>query len=218
MGVRESPHSEPGVTTLQPDGKPFIKEPRITAVAYVNDAGAKKLFAGAPTSIEDAIASIVRSEPKSFALPVSASITVATTHSEAKSENVVGKLKGAWSGAGDDVSRADGASGSSSASADRSTAIGSTTAPTTTPRAARSCSKWRGRSPPSRERPKRSVIVVFRHGGGKGPARVRLLRPVSGEGRRDDRRRREPRHAGLHDGLATTSSRSARRTRRSTPS
>lgn len=86
--------SEPGVTTLQPDGKPFINEPRMTAVAYVNDTGAKKLFAGAPTSIEDAIASIVRSEPKSFALPVSASIKVATTHSDAMSANVVARLEG----------------------------------------------------------------------------------------------------------------------------
>ncbi len=54
----------------------------------------KKLFAGAPTSIEDAIASIVRGEPKSFALPVSATIKVATTHSDAMSANVVARLEG----------------------------------------------------------------------------------------------------------------------------
>ncbi len=86
--------SEPGITTVQPDGKPFVNEPRMTAVAYVNDTGAKKLFAGAPTPIEDAIASIVRGEPKSFALPVSASIRVATTHSDAMSANVVARLEG----------------------------------------------------------------------------------------------------------------------------
>jgi hypothetical protein len=86
--------SDPGYTTMQPDGTAFLNEPRMNAVAYVNTAGAQKLFAGAPTSMDDAIASIVRGEPMSFALPVAATIKVTTTHSDAMSVNVVAKLEG----------------------------------------------------------------------------------------------------------------------------
>jgi Peptidase family M28/PA domain len=86
--------TEPGYTTMQPDGKAFLNEPRMNAVAYVNNTGAQKLFAGAPTSMDDAIASIVRGEPKSFALPIAATIKVATTHSDAMSANVVAMLEG----------------------------------------------------------------------------------------------------------------------------
>jgi Zn-dependent M28 family amino/carboxypeptidase len=86
--------SDPGYTTLQPDGTAFLNEPRMNAVAYVNNVGAQKLFAGAPTSMDEALASIIRGEPKSFTLPVAATIAVTTTHSDATSANVVGKLEG----------------------------------------------------------------------------------------------------------------------------
>ncbi len=86
--------TEPGYTTMQPDGTAFLNEPRMNAVAYVSNAGAQKLFAGAPTTIEDALASIVRGEPKSFALPVSATLKATTTHADATSANVVAKLDG----------------------------------------------------------------------------------------------------------------------------
>jgi hypothetical protein len=86
--------TDPGYTTMQPDGTAFLNEPRMAAVAYVNDAGAQKLFAGAPTSKEDAIASIGRGEPKSFALPIAATLKVTTTHADAMSANVVAKLAG----------------------------------------------------------------------------------------------------------------------------
>ena len=67
---------DPGYTTVQPDGSAFLNEPRMNAVAYVNDAGAQKLFAGASTAKDDAIASILRGEAKSFALAVAATIAV----------------------------------------------------------------------------------------------------------------------------------------------
>jgi Zn-dependent M28 family amino/carboxypeptidase len=86
--------SDPGYTSMQPDGTAFINEPRMNAVAYVNTTGAQKLFAGASTAMDDAIASIVRGEPKSFALASAATIKVATTHSDAMSANVVAKLDG----------------------------------------------------------------------------------------------------------------------------
>jgi Peptidase family M28/PA domain len=86
--------TEPGYTTMQPDGKAFLNEPRMNAVAYVNNTGAQKLFAGASTSMDDAIASIVRGEPKSFALPIAATIEATTAHSDAMSANVVARLEG----------------------------------------------------------------------------------------------------------------------------
>jgi len=86
--------AEPGYTTLQPDGTAFLNEPRMAAVAYVNDVGAHKLFAGAPMSMEQAIASIVRGEPKSWPLAVAATIKATTAHSDAMSANVVAKLEG----------------------------------------------------------------------------------------------------------------------------
>jgi len=85
---------DPGYTSVQPDGSAFLNEPRMNAVAYVNDAGAQKLFAGASTAKDDAIASILRGEPKSFALAVAATIAVNTTHSDTMSENVVAKIDG----------------------------------------------------------------------------------------------------------------------------
>ena len=86
--------TEPGYTTMQPDGKAFLNEPRMNAVAYVSNTGAQKLFAGASTSMEDAIASIGRGEPKSFALPIAATIEATTAHSDAMSANVVARLEG----------------------------------------------------------------------------------------------------------------------------
>ena len=100
--------TEPGYTTMQPDGTAFLNEPRMNAVAYVSNAGAQKLFAGAPTTIEDALASIVRGEPKSFALPV---VGDAQGHDHARGcdERERG-CQARWigSGAGQDVRDADG--------------------------------------------------------------------------------------------------------------
>ncbi len=86
--------TEPGFTSIQPDGTPFVNEPRMHAAAYVSDTGARKLFAGASASMDDAIASAVRGESRPVALGTSVTIKAVTTHSDAASANVVAKLEG----------------------------------------------------------------------------------------------------------------------------
>ena len=81
-------------TTLLPDGTPLMAEPRISALGYLSPDGAKKLFTGAPISLEDANAAAAKSESKPAALPVTATINVASKYEDASSENIVGLFEG----------------------------------------------------------------------------------------------------------------------------
>jgi Zn-dependent M28 family amino/carboxypeptidase len=83
--------NEPGFTTLEPDGSPFVNEPRIAAVVAVSSAGATKLFAGAPVTAEEAASA---SAPKPIPLATTVTIRAKATYSAASSENIVGRLAG----------------------------------------------------------------------------------------------------------------------------
>jgi hypothetical protein len=85
---------QPAVTTVMPDGTPVMIEPRLTLVGYVSEAGARKLFAGAQTTIEAAEEAVGKGNSKSVALATSASLAVTSQYDETVSENVVGRLEG----------------------------------------------------------------------------------------------------------------------------
>ena len=85
---------QPAFTTLLPDGTPVMAEPRITALGYLSVDGAKKIFAGAPLTLDDANAAAARSESKPAALAVTATMTVASKYDDASSENIVGLFEG----------------------------------------------------------------------------------------------------------------------------
>jgi len=85
---------QPTVTTLLPDGTPVMVEPRLTLVGYVNDASARKLFAGAPVTIEAASDATAKGEARGVALATTASLSVTSKYEETVSENVVGRLEG----------------------------------------------------------------------------------------------------------------------------
>jgi Zn-dependent M28 family amino/carboxypeptidase len=85
---------QPTVTTLLSDGTPVMIEPRITLVGYVSDAGARKLFAGAPLTIEAASEATATGQAKAVALASTASLSVTSQYEETSSENVVARLEG----------------------------------------------------------------------------------------------------------------------------
>ena len=86
--------TQPSVTTLLPDGTPVMAEPRLQAVSYVNEAGARKIMAGAPVTFEDAARNAGDGKTGGAALTSTVTLTVKSKYEEAQSENVVGKLKG----------------------------------------------------------------------------------------------------------------------------
>jgi Zn-dependent M28 family amino/carboxypeptidase len=85
---------QPAVTTLLADGTPVMAEPRIVALGYLSDAGARKLFAGAPLTIEQAYVAAGSGKPRSAALAATVAFTVTTSYQSASSENVVARLEG----------------------------------------------------------------------------------------------------------------------------
>jgi len=85
---------QPTVTTLLPDGTPVMVEQRLTLVGYVSDASARKLFAGAPVTIEAASDATAKGEARGVALATTASLSVTSKYEETASENVVGRLEG----------------------------------------------------------------------------------------------------------------------------
>ena len=86
--------TQPTVTTLLPDGTPVMAEPRLQAVSYVNEAGARKIMAGSPVTFEDAARNAGDGKTGGAALTSTVTLTVKSKYEEAQSENVVGKLKG----------------------------------------------------------------------------------------------------------------------------
>ena len=86
--------TQPTVTTLLPDGTPVMAEPRLQAVSYVSEAGARKILAGSPVTFEDAAQHAGDGKTGGAALTSTITLTVKSKYDEAQSENVVGKLKG----------------------------------------------------------------------------------------------------------------------------
>ncbi len=78
------------------DGSIFTTAPNLKASAYVSDAGAMKLFAGATQSWEEIRKIIENDEAKvsSFDLPVTATIEQKSKHTKITSDNVIGIIEG----------------------------------------------------------------------------------------------------------------------------
>jgi hypothetical protein len=86
---------KPAMTFVGADGKPHVEAPFIKTGAYFNDPAAEALFVGARRSFREVQAEAEAGKaPKGFALPMTAAITRASTHSTVKSPNVVGILPG----------------------------------------------------------------------------------------------------------------------------
>lgn len=86
---------KPAMTYVGADGKPHVEAPLLKTGAYLNDAAGEVLFAGARRTFKDVQAEAEAGKaPKGFALPVTATIARASTHSTVKSPNVVGILPG----------------------------------------------------------------------------------------------------------------------------
>jgi Zn-dependent M28 family amino/carboxypeptidase len=86
--------TQPAVTTLLPDGTPVMAEPRLQAVSYVSEAGARKVLAGSSVTFEQAVEHAGDGKTGGAALASTVTLTVKSRYEEAQSENVVGKLKG----------------------------------------------------------------------------------------------------------------------------
>jgi hypothetical protein len=86
--------TQPTVTTLLPDGTPVMAEPRLQAVSYVNEAGARKILAGSSVSYEQAAEHTGDGKTPGAALTSTVTLSVKSKYEDAQSENIVGKLKG----------------------------------------------------------------------------------------------------------------------------
>lgn len=85
----------PSVRWLKEDGSPSNTQPAIRGGAYLNMETAAKIFAGAPTSLEDVYAMLEEDKsPQGFALPFSISLSSKSEHKFISSPNVVGILEG----------------------------------------------------------------------------------------------------------------------------
>jgi Zn-dependent M28 family amino/carboxypeptidase len=79
---------------VQADGTPADAFPEIRANLSVSPQGAGKLFARAPKTLPDAVAAATRSEPQSFPLNLTATITTRSEHRRLASPNVLAVLPG----------------------------------------------------------------------------------------------------------------------------
>lgn len=86
--------TQPAVTTLLPDGTPVMAEPRLRALSYVSEAGARKILAGSSLTFEQAAEHAGDGKTGGAALASTVTLTVKSKYEEAQSENVVGRLKG----------------------------------------------------------------------------------------------------------------------------
>lgn len=79
---------------LDERGTPNRGDERQLVSASLNHSAVAELFAGAHTSVEDAIASVQSGTPNSFDLYTRVSVETRTRHEDVDSWNVVGKLEG----------------------------------------------------------------------------------------------------------------------------
>ncbi len=84
----------PFLVWARPDGLPGTGDSRLKAVAFLNPAGAARLFAGSPVTFDAAVAQLKEGKFEAFALTASAAISTTSTHKKTTSPNVVGVLKG----------------------------------------------------------------------------------------------------------------------------
>ncbi|HKO58761.1 MAG TPA: M28 family metallopeptidase [Thermoanaerobaculia bacterium] len=80
---------------LEQSGAPHAARPELKASATLSQSGLAALFEGAPTPLADVIVSIGKGNPRPFAMPVKARISIASRHTKVESPNVVGVLRGA---------------------------------------------------------------------------------------------------------------------------
>lgn len=85
----------PTVRWLKEDGSPSNTQTAIKGGAYLNTETAKKLFVGAPTSLDDIYKMLEEDKsPKGFDLPFSVSLTSKSEHKQITSPNVAAILEG----------------------------------------------------------------------------------------------------------------------------
>ncbi|HWP94184.1 MAG TPA: M28 family metallopeptidase [Gammaproteobacteria bacterium] len=85
----------PGMRLIGADGRPLDGFPELRVGASVNLEVSRRLFEGAPHTLEEAIASAKAGRPLSFELPGVATITTRTRHARLASVNVAARLPGA---------------------------------------------------------------------------------------------------------------------------
>lgn len=79
---------------LDAGGTPNRGNEQTRVSASLNHSAAGALFAGAPTSLEDAIAASAENTPQAFDLATSVSVVTRTEHRDVSSWNVIAKLEG----------------------------------------------------------------------------------------------------------------------------
>jgi Zn-dependent M28 family amino/carboxypeptidase len=85
----------PRMAWLNESGEPANSFPQIKGGAYMSEAAARKLFEGAPRSLDDVYAELEADKvPAGFALPGTVDISKTSTHDVITSPNVVGVLEG----------------------------------------------------------------------------------------------------------------------------
>ncbi len=86
--------SGPAMTWVAPDGTPADEQETVRGRALVNNATVEEMFAGAPRSLEQALAELRGGKFRAFGLPVEARLRVVSRHTNLESPNVVGLLPG----------------------------------------------------------------------------------------------------------------------------
>ena len=79
---------------LDAAGMPNRGIPELRMSASLNHDAASALFAGAPTSIEEAVAAASRSQPQAFDLATTVTVNTSSVHEDVQSWNVVAMLEG----------------------------------------------------------------------------------------------------------------------------
>lgn len=85
---------QPSMRWVDRSGVPFEAFPSLKARFAFSRAGALKLFAGSPVSLEQTFANSEAGKPHSFELPVTVTLASKTTIGRASSVNVVGLIEG----------------------------------------------------------------------------------------------------------------------------
>ena len=86
--------AQPSITWANPDGSAGPTERRIRATAYLNPAGAARLFGGAPMSFGDAAREAAAGRAKGLQLAATVTIATRSRHARTSSANVIGRLPG----------------------------------------------------------------------------------------------------------------------------
>ena len=79
---------------LDKNGVPHDFFPELRGSAFFSEQGAKLLFAGAPTPLDQVFATARASKPQAFALPLSVHIHTVAAQSTIQSPNIIAELKG----------------------------------------------------------------------------------------------------------------------------